>query len=63
VRGAIVDYLSVAILAGRVAQSLVHVSFVETNTTVWLRFVFFSVQLLSFLWLIVLVVRQAMLMR
>jgi uncharacterized MAPEG superfamily protein len=63
VRGAAADDLSIAVLAGRVMQSLTHVSFTETNTTVFMRFLFFSVQMLSFLWLIALVIRQAMVIR
>jgi len=48
--------VSVAILAARVAQSLVHVSLVQTNGVVSVRFGFFTVQIAGFLWLIALVV-------
>jgi hypothetical protein len=54
-----VDYSAIAVLAARVPQSLIHVGFAETNATVTARFVFFTVQMISFLWLIALVVRQA----
>ena len=46
-----VDLVACLILAARVAQSLIHVSFVQTNTVVSLRFSFFIVQLIGFLWL------------
>lgn len=59
VRGAAADFPSIAVLAARIVQSSIHVSFVETNTTVSVRFFFFSIQVFSFLWLIALVVRQA----
>ncbi len=61
-RGPAADYPSIAVLAARIMQSLIHVSFVETNAVVSARFAFFSVQFVCFLWLIALVVRQ-MLMR
>ncbi|UVL01372.1 MAPEG family protein [Pseudomonas sp. B21-048] len=48
-----VSYLSVIILIARVCQSLVHVSHVQTNTFVAIRFAFFFVQLVCFLALIV----------
>ncbi|HEX9442948.1 MAG TPA: MAPEG family protein [Candidatus Binatia bacterium] len=59
VGGTIVDYLSISILAARVVQSLIHVSFVQTNSVVAMRFTFFSVQLAGFLALIVMIVRHA----
>jgi uncharacterized MAPEG superfamily protein len=63
VHGPAVDYLSITVLVARVIQSLIHVSFVQTNGVVSARFVFFSVQLLGFAALIVMIVRQATLMR
>ncbi|WLI14773.1 MULTISPECIES: MAPEG family protein [Pseudomonas] len=48
-----VSYLSVIVLIARVCQSLVHVSHVQTNTFVAVRFAFFFVQLACFLALIV----------
>jgi uncharacterized MAPEG superfamily protein len=59
VRGAAADYPSIAVLAGRVVQSLVHISFVQTDAVVSVRFTFYSIQLACFLWLIALVVRKA----
>lgn len=51
--------ISVVILAARIAQSLIHVCFVPTNTVVSVRFSFFSVQSAGFLWLIAIVVERA----
>lgn len=51
-----VDPLCAAILAARIPQSLVHVSFVQSNRVVSFRFAFYFVQLLSFLALTVLIV-------
>jgi len=52
----LVDGLSMAILAARIVQSLVHVCFVQTDAVVSVRFSFFSVQLISFVWLIAIIV-------
>jgi uncharacterized MAPEG superfamily protein len=51
VAGALVNALAVAVLVARIMQSLVHVCFVQTNTLTSVRFGFFFVQILSFLWL------------
>ena len=42
---------AVAVLVARIVQSLVHVCFVQTNNVTALRFGFFFVQIVSFLWL------------
>jgi uncharacterized MAPEG superfamily protein len=52
VSSAFVNALSVAVLVTRIMQSLVHVCFVQTNAVASVRFGFFFVQILSFLWLI-----------
>jgi len=52
VAGALVNQLAVAVLVARILQSLVHVCFVQTNTATSVRFGFFFVQIVSFLWLI-----------
>ena len=52
VGSALVNALVVAVLLARVMQSLVHVCFVQTNTVTSVRFGFFFVQIVSFLWLI-----------
>lgn len=56
VTGSLVDRLSIAVLAARIVQSLVHVCFVQTDAVVSVRFTFFSVQLVSFIWLIAIIV-------
>jgi uncharacterized MAPEG superfamily protein len=58
-RGSAVDLIAIAILGARVAQSLVHVSVVQTNVAVSVRFAFFSVQLAGFLALAFMIVRHA----
>lgn len=60
VEGVAVDTLCTIVLIARVCQSLVHVSHVQTDAFVAVRFSFFSVQLVSFLALIVIVVRHAL---
>jgi uncharacterized MAPEG superfamily protein len=59
VGGPVIDYLSVAILAARIMQSLTHVCLEQTNAVATVRFAFFFVQFASFLALIILIVRQA----
>ena len=56
VAGAWVNGLAIAILAARIVQSLVHVFFVQTDAIVSVRFAFFSVQILSFVSLIAIIV-------
>ena len=51
--GPAVSYLSIIILIARVCQSLVHVSHVQTDRFVAVRFTFFCLQLICFLALIV----------
>ena len=58
VGGVLVDTLCVLVLAARVCQSLVHLSRRQTDAVVAVRFSFFSVQLICFLWLIVIAVRH-----
>jgi uncharacterized MAPEG superfamily protein len=47
-----VNVLAVVILAARIMQSLVHVCLVQTNTVAAVRFGFYFVQIVSFLWLV-----------
>ena len=56
ISGPLVNWLSIAILAARIVQSLVHVCFVQTDAIVSVRFGFFSVQIASFIWLIAIIV-------
>ena len=61
VGGSTVNYLSISVLVARVTQSLIHVCLVQTNAVVAVRFTFFLVQVVSFLALIVMIVRQTVL--
>ena len=58
VASALVNALSVAVLVARIMQSLVHVSFVQTNAVTSVRFGLFFVQIVSFLWLIAILLTQ-----
>jgi len=58
--GQAVNVLAVTVLAARVVQSLVHVCFVQTNAVASFRFAFFFVQFVSFVALIVIVLRHAL---
>jgi uncharacterized MAPEG superfamily protein len=58
VRSPTADYLSMSVLAARVMQSLIHVCLVQTNAVASWRFVFFFIQLVAFVSLTVMVVRQ-----
>lgn len=56
-KGPWVDTLCVAILAARICQSTVHISHVQTDAFVAVRFSFYSVQLVCFIALIVMAAR------
>jgi uncharacterized MAPEG superfamily protein len=56
--GPTVDALCIAILVARIVQSTVHISHQQTNEFVAVRFSFYSVQLVSFLVLIVMAASQ-----
>jgi len=58
VAGAFVNALAVAVLVARIMQSLVHVCFVQTNLVTSVRFGFFFVQIVSFLWLTVILLTE-----
>ena len=58
VGGTTVNNVSVAILAARVVQSLVHVCLVQTNTVASVRFAFFFIQVAGFLWLTAIVISR-----
>ena len=51
VGSALVNALAVAVLVARIMQSMVHVCFVQTDLVTSVRFGFFFVQIVSFLWL------------
>jgi uncharacterized MAPEG superfamily protein len=55
-QGWLLDVLSVAVLGARICQTLVHVSFVQTERAVSYRFGLFTVQHLAMLWMIWLVI-------
>jgi uncharacterized MAPEG superfamily protein len=57
--GPVADFASIAVLAARVMQSLVHVSLPQTSSVVAVRFSFLLVQLVCFFTLIVVIVRHA----
>ena len=59
-QGPIVDALCIATLAARIIQSCVHISHEQTNAFVAVRFSFYSVQLVSFLVLIVMAARHVL---
>jgi uncharacterized MAPEG superfamily protein len=59
VGGPVINVLSILILISRVLQSLVHVSHAQTDAFVAVRFSMLCIQLISFVALIVLVVRHA----
>ena len=59
VSGPAADRLCMAVLVARVVQSTIHVSHVQTDAFVSVRFSFFCVQLAAFLALIVLIVLHA----
>lgn len=41
------DTLAIAFMVARVCQTIVHMAFVETNTTVFIRFMFFLAQIVT----------------
>ena len=47
----VLDALACVVLAARVVQSLVHISFVQTNRVVSVRFSFFFVQFICMAWM------------
>jgi uncharacterized MAPEG superfamily protein len=52
VTGTLVDALAVAVLVTRIIQSLVHVCFIHTDTVASVRFGFYFVQFICFVWLV-----------
>ena len=60
ISGPTVDRLCIAVLAARLVQSTIHVSHVQTDAFVSVRFSFFCIQLAAFLALIILIVLHAM---
>jgi len=56
VASTLVDVLAVTVLVARILQSLVHVCFVHTNIVASVRFTFFFLQFVCFLWLVGIIV-------
>ena len=52
----LVDLLATIILVARILQSLVHVCFVHTNTIASVRFTFYFMQFVCFVWLVGIIV-------
>lgn len=57
--GRSVDTAALVIMAARIAQSLVHVCFVQTDRVVSVRFTFYLIQAMSYLYLAAAIVRHA----
>lgn len=58
VGGSTINFLSIIVLVARIAQSLVHVCFVQTNTVATVRFAFFFAQIICFFALIVKIIHH-----
>lgn len=54
-----VNTIAVSVLLARIMQSLIHVGLSQTNPVVFLRFVFFFVQIIGFLWLSLIIMHHA----
>lgn len=54
------DRLALAVILGRVGQTLVHMAFTETNVTIAIRFAFFFLQLAAMLIMAVIIARAAL---
>lgn len=51
----VLDNLAIAIIVARVAQSLIHVFINQTRPVIMVRFTFFLVQIVAFIWMIIIV--------
>lgn len=54
-----IDIMAGVVLIARIAQSVIHVAFTQTNAIAFTRFVFFLLQLLCFILMAAIVVRHA----
>ncbi len=54
-----IDTLALVFIAARICQTLVHMTFAETNTTVMIRFLFFLSQIIVMIWIAAEVARHA----
>jgi hypothetical protein len=57
--GATMDTLATAFMAARICQTVTHMAFAETNTTVFVRFTFFFAQIVAMFWMAAEVARHA----
>ena len=48
---ATMDALAFVFMGSRICQTVIHMAFVETNTAVFIRFSFFTVQVVAMLWM------------
>lgn len=62
VEGRWFDRLALLILGARIVHSLIHLCFVQTDRVVLVRFLFFVMQLLSFLAMAIVLIRHAIVM-
>jgi uncharacterized MAPEG superfamily protein len=58
-RGSALDSLALTLIGARIVQTLIHVSWEQTNLLAYLRFGFFFVQLICMFWMAALVLQQA----
>lgn len=56
--GPLLDILALTLISARVVQTLIHVSWEQTNVLASLRFLFFFVQLICMLWMAALIVQH-----
>lgn len=52
----LLDALALALIVARIGQTLTHVSFVETDLTVSIRFTFFAIQTAVMIWMSLIVI-------
>ena len=57
-QGLLIDRLCILILAARIAQSLIHITFTETGLMILLRFTAFLTQIIAMIALIILIVKS-----
>jgi uncharacterized MAPEG superfamily protein len=60
VEGRWLDGLAILVLGARIVHSLIHLCFVQTDRVVLVRFLFFVMQLISFLVMAIVLIRHAL---
>ena len=58
--GGLIDVIAAIIVLARIGQSVIHVALVQTNTVVFIRFIFFFIQLICFVGLAAMVIKHAL---